>query len=351
MKLAFFSVLRIILYPIMLLLNLTIFVRNWLYDKNILKSVKPDVFCINVGNLNLGGTGKTPHVEYLVRLLADKYKTTILSRGYKRKTKGFVLADATATAETIGDEPMQYYLKFRDKINVVVCEDRVAGVRRIQEQTADNQLVILDDAFQHRKIAPQLNLLLCDYNRPFYEDSLVPFGKLRDLRQSAKRANAVIVTKCPKDISSQKYKEIITGIEKYSLPATPIFFSRISYQSVVGYSPKSVFKPKQKSNIVTAIAKPEIFEKYLSEQSFSIDSVHDFPDHFSFSRKEIDEIVAKTAQFDEIKQIITTEKDMVKLKPLLSEEEMKHFFYVPIEIEMENKKAFDDFVYLHLNYI
>jgi tetraacyldisaccharide 4'-kinase len=344
MKLAFFFILRIILYPIMLLLNLTIFVRNWLYDKNILKSVTPEIFCINVGNLNLGGTGKTPHVEYLVRLLAEKYKTTILSRGYLRKTKGFIWADVASTAQTIGDEPMQYYLKFKDKINVVVCEDRVAGVSEIQNQIVDSQLVILDDAFQHRKIAPQLNLLLCDYNRPFYEDSLVPFGKLRDLRQSAKRATAVIVSKCPKDISYQKYKEIIVGIKQYTLPETPIFFSRINYKSVVGYSPKSVFKPKQNSNVVTAIAKPEVFENYLLEQGFSINHVLDFPDHFSFRRKEIDEIVAKTAQFKQIQQIITTEKDMVKLKLLLYEEEMQHFFYVPIEIEMENKKAFDDFV-------
>ncbi len=324
------------------------FVRNWLYDKNILKSIQPNIFTINVGNLNLGGTGKTPHVEYLVRLLADKYKTTILSRGYLRKTKGFILADETSTAQTIGDEPMQYYLKFKDKINVVVCEDRVAGMKKIKIQTPDNQLVILDDAFQHRKIKPHLNLLLCDYNLPFYKDKLVPFGRLRDLRQSAKRANAVIVSKCPKDISYQKYKEIIAGIKQYTLPETPIFFSRIKYKSVVGYSSKNVFKPKQKSNIVTAIAKPEVFEKYLFEQGFNINHVHDFPDHFSFRRKEIDEIVAKTAQFKQISQIITTEKDMVKLKPLLNEDEIKHFFYVPIEIEIEDKKGFDAFINVRL---
>ena len=335
----------------MLLLNLTIFIRNWLYDKNILKSVRPEVFCINVGNLNLGGTGKTPHVEYLVRLLADNYKISILSRGYKRKTKGFILADKGVTAQTIGDEPMQYYLKFKDKIIVVVCEDRVMGVNEIQRQMPDNQIVILDDAFQHRKIALQLNLLLCDYNQPFYEDSLVPFGKLRDLRQSAKRADAVIVTKCPKDISSQKYKEISTGIKNYVLPETPIFFSRISYKSIVGYSPKSVFKPEQKSNIVTAIAKPKVFEEYLLEQGFSIDYVHDFPDHFWFTRKEIDGIKVKTAQFKHISQIITTEKDMVKLKPLLNEDERQYFFYVPIEIEMDDKKGFDDFVYSQLKTI
>jgi tetraacyldisaccharide 4'-kinase len=343
MKIAIFYILRIVLYPIMLLLNLIIFVRNWLYDQNLLKSVKPDVFTINVGNLNLGGTGKTPHVEYLVRLLADSYKTTILSRGYMRKTKGFVLASNSATATTIGDEPMQYFLKFGDKINVVVCEDRVAGVNEIKSQNVDNQLVILDDAFQHRRISPHLNLLLCDFNRPFYDDILVPFGKLRDLKQSAKRADAVIVTKCPKDISYQQYKEINAGIKRYTLPEIPVFFSRIAYQSVAGYLPKNSFKTNQAAFVVTGIAKPEIFMEYLADQGFKVNDIRSFPDHFSFSRKEMDEIIAK-AQKDKNYQILTTEKDMVKIKPLLSADELTHFFYVPIEIEFEDKSAFDSFV-------
>jgi tetraacyldisaccharide 4'-kinase len=343
MKIAVFYIIRIVLYPIMLLLNLIIFVRNWLYDKGLWRSVKPEVFTINVGNLNLGGTGKTPHVEYLVRLLADKYKTTILSRGYMRKTKGFVLANNAATATTIGDEPMQYYTKFRDKINVVVCEDRVKGVTEIQSQVIDNQLVILDDAFQHRRISPHLNLLLCDYNRPFYDDNLVPIGKLRDLKQSAKRADAVIVTKCPKAISHQQYKEINEGIKRYTLPDVPIFFSSICYKSVVGYLPKSSFKINQSAFVVTGIAKPEIFVQYLTEQGFKVNDVRSFPDHYSFSRKEIDEILNKL-KTDKNYQIITTEKDMVKLKPLLNEEESKLFFYIPIEIAFEDKSVFDAFV-------
>lgn len=334
----------------MLLLNLTIFMRNWLYDKGILKSVRPDVFTINVGNLNLGGTGKTPHVEYLVRLLADKYKTTILSRGYMRKTKGFVWADGSATATTIGDEPMQYFTKFKDKINVVVCEDRVKGVKEIQTKVADSQLVILDDAFQHRPILPHLNLLLCDYNRPFYADSLVPFGKLRDLKQSAKRADAVVVTKCPKDISYQEYKEINAGIKQYVLPETPVFFSRICYKSVVGYLPKNSFKTNQMCFVVTGIAKPEVFVKYLAEQGFKVNDIRSFPDHFAFSRKEIDEIVDK-AQKNKNYQILTTEKDMVKIKPLLNEEEAKLFFYVPIEIEFEDKSSFDAFIFKKMDLI
>jgi tetraacyldisaccharide 4'-kinase len=336
-------ILKMILYPIMLVLNATIYVRNWLFDINILKSVRTDVFTINVGNLNVGGTGKTPHVEYLVRLLADKYNTTILSRGYKRKTKGYILADETATAQSIGDEPIQYYQKFRDKINVAVCEDRVRGVNEIQTQTSNNQLVILDDAFQHRKIKPHLNLLLCDFQKPFYEDSLVPFGRLRDLRSSAKRADAVIVSKCPKDISYQKYKEIKVGIKAYVLPEIPVFFSRIIYKAVVGYSSNSIFKFKQDVNIVTGIAKPDVFTDAVAQQGVSINYVQNFPDHFDFSKRVVDKIIAES-KANRVTQILTTEKDMVKIKPLLSAEELKMFFYIPIEIEIEDKKAFDAFV-------
>ena len=328
----------------MLLLNLIIFSRNWLFDKGILKSIQPDIFTINVGNLNLGGTGKTPHVEYLVRLLADKFTTNILSRGYKRKTKGFVLADENVTAQIIGDEPMQYFLKFKDKINVIVCEDRVAGVNKIQSILPNSQLVILDDAFQHRKIKPHLNLLLCDFNRPFYDDGLVPFGKLRDLKSSAIRASAIIVTKCPNVVSAQKSKEIIDRIKPYILPETPIFFSKIVYKSLIGYTQKSKFDFKAKVKVITGIAKPEVFVAELYRQKIDIENVQDFPDHFSFSRKEIDKIIWDSNHFSKILQIVTTEKDMVKIKPLLLEKEMTHFFYVPIEIEIEDKKSFDSFV-------
>ncbi|CAH0994205.1 Tetraacyldisaccharide 4'-kinase [Emticicia aquatica] len=343
MKFVFFT-LKVILYPLMLLINIIIYSRNWLYDNGFFKSVRTNIFTINVGNLNLGGTGKTPHVEYLVRLLLDKQPVSILSRGYKRKTKGFILADENATAESIGDEPMQYFSKFNGKVNVVVCEDRVAGVNKIESLTNSNQVVILDDAFQHRKIAPHLNLLLCDYNRPFYEDFLVPIGRLRDVRTSAKRADAVIVTKCPNEISSQNYKQIKSGISKYILSETPIFFSRILYKPIRGYSEKSVFNPINSTSIITGIAKPEIFVDYILSQNIEVKKVHNFADHYAFSRKDIDKIIVENTYSDIITQMITTEKDMVKLKPLLSEKELNLFFYVPIEIEIEDKKVFDDFI-------
>lgn len=333
-----FLLLKIILFPLYGLYYAVIFLRNWLFDAGFMKSVSPKVLTINVGNLSLGGTGKTPHVEYLVRLLSDTYKVSTLSRGYGRKTKGFILANEQATAETIGDEPMQYYLKFTNKIKVAVCENRVAGVNEIQKQFADNQVVILDDAFQHRKIAPHLNLLLSEYNKPFYEDSLVPFGRLRDIRQSAKRADAVIITKCPRQITEQEKEKIRSEVWAYTKAEIPVFFSKIRYQKIMGYAETATFDEKQNIAILTAIAKPEVFIKYLSEKNLAIVKTFDFPDHHAFSRKDIDKVLNET---EETLPIITTEKDMVKLKPQLSETELKRFFYVPIEVEIENKITFD----------
>lgn len=336
-----FLLIKIILFPLYGLYYIVIFLRNWLFDRGLMHATQPKVPTINVGNLSLGGTGKTPHVEYLVRLLSEKYKLSTLSRGYGRKTKGFVLANEQATAETIGDEPMQYYLKFKDKINVVVCENRVEGINEIQTLFADNQIVILDDAFQHRKIAPHLNLLLSDYNQPFYGDSLVPFGRLRDIRTSAKRADAVIITKCPSLITEQEKEIIRNEVWVYTKAEVPVFFSKISYQEIISYDFKNDFDAKKKIGVLTAIAKPEVFVKYLSEKSLKIEKNFDFPDHHAFSRKDIDKVLRES---DKNLQIITTEKDMVKLKPQLSETELKRFFYVPIEIDIDEKEVFDAFI-------
>lgn len=333
--------LKILLFPLYGLYYAIIFLRNWMFDVGFVKSVSPKILTINVGNLSLGGTGKTPLVEYLVRLLSDKNKVSTLSRGYGRKTKGFLLADYKASAETIGDEPMQYYLKFKDKINVAVCENRVVGVEEIGKIFTNNQLIILDDAFQHRKISPHINLLLSDYNKPFYNDNLVPFGQLRDVRVSAKRADAVIITKCPIKITETEKKKISGQVFAYTREEIPVFFSKIAYQEITSYALKNNFNSTKNIVVLTAIAKPEIFIKYLSEKNLSLEKIFDFPDHHSFSRKDIDKVLDKS---NGNLQIITTEKDMVKLKPQLSDLELKQFFYVPIEIEVENKIAFDAFI-------
>ncbi len=334
-------ILQILLFPLTLLLATAIYTRNWFYNIGILQSTRPAVFTINVGNLNLGGTGKTPHVEYLVNLLADKYKMSILSRGYKRETKGFVLADENATAKTIGDEPMQYYQKFKDKIKVVVCEDRIAGVNKIQTDFPKNELIVLDDAFQHRRIAPHLNLLLCDYNRPFYTDHLAPVGKLRDIRQSANRADAVIVSKCPEHISVSTRLSMKENISRYTLANIPVFFSKIQYKPIVSYANQQAFAPQNPATVLTAIAKPEVFIDYLNAQGYKIDKIIDYPDHFAFSRKEIEAVFNQAGT---LPQIITTEKDMVKIKPLLQAQELNYFFYVSIEIHISDKHEFDNFV-------
>jgi len=334
-------ILQILLFPLTLLLASVIYTRNWFYNIGILQSTRPSVFTINVGNLNLGGTGKTPHVEYLVKLLADKYQMSILSRGYKRETKGFVLADDNATAKTIGDEPMQYYQKFKDKIKVIVCENRVAGVDKIQADFPKNELIVLDDAFQHRRIAPHLNLLLFDYNRPFYTDHLAPVGKLRDIRPSAKRADAVIVSKCPEHIPASNILAMKENISRYTLPDVPVFFSRIQYKPIVSYANGQAFALQNTATVLTAIAKPEVFIDYLTAKGYKIDKIIDYPDHFAFSRKEIEAVLNQSGT---LPQIITTEKDMVKIKPLLQAQELKCFFYVPIEIHIFDKHEFDNFV-------
>ena len=332
---------KILLFPLYGLYYAIIFLRNWLFDAGFLKSVSPKVLTINVGNLSLGGTGKTPFVEYLVRLLSDKNKISTLSRGYGRKTKGFLLADNQANAESIGDEPMQYYLKFKNKINVAVCENRVEGVEKIGKIFANNQLIILDDAFQHRQISPHINLLLSDYNKPFYNDSLLPFGRLRDIKVSAKRADAVIITKCPKKITEVEKEKIRDKVLAYSRVEIPVFFAKISYLEITAYASKNDFDATKNVAIFTAIAKPKVFVKYLAEKKLTIEKNFDFPDHHSFSRKDIDKVLGKS---HENFQIITTEKDMVKLKPQLLEFELKRFFYLPIEIEVDNKIAFEAFI-------
>lgn len=336
-------VLKILVFPISFLFGIILFIRNWLYDRKILQSVRPDtVFTINVGNLNLGGTGKTPHVEYLVSLLANQYQSTILSRGYGRKTKGFLLANKQVSAEKIGDEPMQYYMKFANKVRVVVCENRIAGVNQIQEKFPANELIILDDAFQHRKINPHFNILLCDFNAPFYDDFLVPVGKLRDIKRSALRADLVIVTKCPQDILMEKQQEMILKIGQFTNDV-PVFFSKIIYQSIKSYS-EALFNEKIAATIVTGIAQPEVFEHYLRKKKILIEEVKVFADHYDFSKKDMVKLMAKKENFNHAMQFITTEKDMVKIKPLLNEQELKYFFYVPIAIEIEKEKLFNNLI-------
>ncbi len=208
---------KYLLFPFAILYDLITQIRNYFYDREYFKSVKPSIFTVSVGNITVGGTGKTPHIEYLIRHFLKKnenvenYKLATLSRGYGRKTKGFVLANNQTTASEIGDEPMQFYQKFvagnkleNKKVNITVCEKRVLGVEKILELFPATKTILLDDAFQHRAIKPHFSILLSDYNRPFYEDFLLPMGRIRENRKGAKRANVVLVSKSPLDLGEKE---------------------------------------------------------------------------------------------------------------------------------------------------
>lgn len=331
---------KIILFPLIIIYRGIIFLRNWLYDRGIFSSTNPNVFTINVGNLTVGGTGKTPQTEYLINLLSNTYKTTLLSRGYGRITKGFGWANEKTDATMIGDEPLQIFEKYKNKVNVAVCEKRVEGIEKIQKEKPDNQIVILDDAFQHRAIRPHLNILLSDYNRPFYSDSLLPFGRLRDIKESAKRADVVVVSKCPERISLIEQTEIKYRIRKFAKPNVPIFFSTIEYCEFRNYK-NGISKPFSKSFVVIeGIANAKPLLNFLGKNDFEILKKYSFKDHHRFNRETIHEIINQNPD----NQFLTTEKDFVKIRELLNDFEKEKFFYLPIEVKFDNQDEFDALV-------
>lgn len=343
----------ILLFPFSILYDTITQFRNFLYNHKYKKVKKFHNPVINIGNLTVGGTGKTPHVEYLIRLLKNKFAITTLSRGYKRTSKGFLWASQKETAQTLGDEPMQFYTKFGNEISVAVGENRVPAIEEIiaakLSQNIDNQLVILDDAFQHRPVKARINILISDYNRPFYEDFVLPSGRLRENRKGAKRANAVIVSKCPTDLSKLAQKEIQNQITPYVTKDTPIFFSYISYQNPKPCFENSSLTNKIPKNIIlfTGIAKTAPLVKYVN-QNFNLIKHFAFADHYQYKIEDIEKL--KIAFEQTTKQdvcLICTEKDSVKLQQNDFKSILKNIpvFYLPICIEFfETKVSFDDWI-------
>jgi tetraacyldisaccharide 4'-kinase len=338
------------LLPFSLLYGLVTDVRNYLYDKGFWEEADFYLPVINVGNLTVGGTGKTPHVEYLIRLLKGKYTLTTLSRGYGRKTKGFIIADSASNAETIGDEPYQYYLKFKNEIDVIVDEDRVEAVLAISYQMRDIEVVILDDAFQHRAIKPSLNLLLMDYSRPIYDDFAFPAGRLRERRHGAKRADAVIITKCIEVLSTQKQSEIEKHLKPYLNQNIPFFFTKIIYGKPRNCRSENANENFKKVVLLSGIANPKPFEDY-SKTQFEVVNHLIFKDHHDFKEKDLIEI--NNQMYNDGTVILMTEKDMTKFQPFLNHELLKgiELYYLPIEIGFLNnemKTNFDEFVLSHV---
>ncbi|MEN9907937.1 MAG: hypothetical protein RLZZ540_1078 [Bacteroidota bacterium] len=315
------NLLRKILFPFAILYGLITAIRNFLFDKGILKSYSFDLPVIAVGNLSVGGTGKTPQIEYLIRLLSPKYKLATLSRGYKRKSEGFVLADANANAEILGDEPFQFFQKFPN-IQVAVDANRKNGIEQLLSNNPKPEVILLDDAYQHRKVKAGFYILLTAYSDIYAADYMLPTGNLRESRSGAKRADVVVVTKCPPNLSAAERLSIKNKLKLAK--NQELYFSCIAYDDCI-YSENSMIEISEirdeKKLLLAGIAKPGPFFSYLKNPN---DVCLTYPDHHHFSENDIKEIIIKAQ--DSI--IITTEKDYVRLKGSLPDEQL---FYLAIQ--------------------
>jgi len=310
------GILRFLLFPLSLLYNLVTHVRNYFYDLGFFKSVNFDIPIIAVGNLSVGGTGKTPQIEYLIRLLQNNYKTAVLSRGYKRNTKGFILLNNTHTSDDVGDEPLQFFKKF-PKIHVAVDENRVNGIQELKQKKSID-LVLLDDAFQHRKVKADCYILLTKYEDLYTDDFVLPTGNLRENKKGAKRAHIIVVTKCPTNLSKEKKQEVKRKLNASS--EQYVFFSNISYhKKTLG---KLNIPTEALSDyeilLLTGIANPTPLVSFLKEKGSKTHHLK-YSDHHHFTKKEIDTITAKYDSISTEKKILlTTEKDYMRLSAKIS---------------------------------
>ena len=321
--------------------------RNMLFEMGILKSRSYTVPVISVGNITVGGTGKTPHVEYLIRLLKDKVNVAVLSRGYKRKSHGFVLADAETPMKVIGDEPYQMKQKFPD-ITVAVDSKRTRGIAHLigGEAGKDIDVVLLDDAFQHRYVKPGINILLVDYHRLIIYDELLPAGRLREPVKSKDRADIVIITKCPWNLKPMEFRVITKAMKLY--PYQQLFFSTHEYEMPIAVFPEeqgklgasetldSLASLKDKNVLLlTGIGSPEQMKHDMEQMTDHVTPLT-FSDHHDFKQKDIVAINEAFAAIPEPKVIITTEKDATRLAVLeeLSREVKQHLYKLPIYIQI-----------------
>ncbi len=321
---------RVLLFPFAVLYGLVIFIRNRLFDQGRFKYAEFNFPLICVGNIAVGGTGKSPMVEYLVTLLQTQFKVGTLSRGYKRKTKGYVLANKTTSALEIGDEPMQFHLKFPN-VPIAVGEERLVGIPYLLQDHPELQVIVLDDAFQHRTVKAGMNILLTDYSNLYCNDFFLPTGDLRDEWSSAKRAELIVVTKCPASISEEKKQKIIRSLKPE--PEQKVFFTCIEYGTpyhIFDETDEWILTPRDEALLVCGIANPKPLKDFL------LNSVHtyyqqDYSDHHIFSIDDLNEIRDK---FNEItardKLILTTEKDAVRFSKFTEELAAIPMYVLPI---------------------
>lgn len=315
---------------------------------------------ISVGNITVGGAGKTPHVEYLIRLLQHKVQVAVLSRGYKRRTKGYVLADESADASAIGDEPYQMFLKYGKNIHVAVNADRCEGIDRLRSdaQTSDTDVILLDDAYQHRYVKPGVNILLVDYHRLIVYDKLLPAGCLREPKEGKRRADVVIVTKCPQDLRPMDFRVITKAMDLY--PYQKLFFTTLKYGMLRSIylekkdMPLSEITPDHHLLVVSGIASPQHLLSHLKQYTEHITPLT-YGDHHRFTSKDAARIYNMFDSLPEPRLIVTTEKDAARLINLedIAESLKPYIYALPIEISfmLEQGDDFDEFIlsYVHKN--
>ncbi len=336
---------RILLFPLSLLYGAAICVRNWCFDKGLFSSASFNLPVICIGNLAAGGTGKSPMVEFLVRKLKADFKVAVLSRGYKRKTKGYALADETSTALDIGDEPMQFQTKFPE-VTIAVGEERMVAIPQLLHDRPDTNVIILDDAFQHRSVKAGMNILLTDYNNLFTRDWFLPTGDLRDEKRSYNRSQFIVVTKCKRDLSDFEKQQIIREIKP--LKNQEIFFSFIDYGNPYHIITKDFFQITDKVDVllVTGIANPEPLKKWLNTNSNTYYELS-YSDHHIFSIDDLKSIISRFQHIEAPSKIIlTTEKDAVRLMKFSRELRELPFYVIPIQpsILFNEEKRFTDLI-------
>lgn len=329
---------RFLLFPFSIIYGLITSLRNFLFDKGFLKSYQFDIPIICVGNLNVGGTGKTPQIEYLIRFLSDKYRLATLSRGYKRETKGFVLANDSSDAKILGDEPFQFFSKFKD-ILVAVDENRKNGIENLLSLKNKPEIILLDDAYQHRKVKAGFYILLTTYNDLFCDDYILPVGNLRESRKNSDRANLIVVTKCPKNLNLDNQNSIKSKLKLNN--NQQLFFSFIDYDNDL-FSEKDSIEIKSilklDKILIAGIANPKPFFEFLKQEN---DLILEFNDHHNFSENDIQKIKELSSN----RIIVTTEKDYVRLK----NNSIENLYYLPIKSSfINNSNVFEKTV---LSYI
>lgn len=331
-----------ILTPASWLYGAGVWVRNKLFNAGILREEKFDIPVVGIGNITVGGTGKTPHVEYLAGILSSRMRIAVLSRGYKRHTKGFIIASSKSTPEQIGDEPMQIYLKLGMRVKVAVCESRREGIVQLMKAYPDLQLILLDDSFQHRWVKPSVSVVLLDYNRPVYRDRLLPLGRLREPAHNINRADMVIVTKCPETMSPLDYRLVSKELDLMSYQH--LYFSSYDYGGLLPVFPDdspyqvSLGRLSERDGVLllTGIAYPRHFVRHFKDYPFNM-RVARFPDHHDFTRADIERIRQRFRSLKgERKIIVTTEKDAVRLafNPYFPKDLKPFTFYLPISVHM-----------------